>query len=490
MRFRVWLACAGFAIGSGLAQTPLPVPAEVIQDLRGRDFDAALRKVDRLLERQPDDARLWTLRGLALAGAGRARESLRAYEEALRRNPDSLPALQGAAEIEFRANAPAAADRLARVLAAQPDNPTAHAMLGSLAHRRGACDEGLRHFDRSGQAAFSDPVITRQFAECSYLAERFAQAADLFERLAATGRVGREFRYNQALSLHAAGSHEEAARILQALTSGNGSDQETLSLLAEAQRSAWDIPGAVATLQSAVRAHPRSERFYLQLAELCMEHGNYDLGLEVVEAGVGNLPDSPRLLTMQGVLQAQLGFYERAEEAFRRAAELEPDERSAALGLSITLQRTGRAAQSIEVLRQRARQAPDDAVTAFLLAQALIRKGVSPGEREFEEARVLLERAVPALPAEAAPRVELGKVNLRSGRVPEAVALLREAVQLDPADRVAAYQLMIAFRRAGKPDEAAELARRVRERLGQEQADEVRRNRFRLIQEGAAPPVP
>ncbi len=453
---------------------------DAVQDLRAGRFEAALEKLD-ILAADSRDSRILTLRGMALAGAGRARESLAAYDEALRHQPRYLPALQGAAELEFQTNGPTARHRLERVLAVEPANKTAHAMLGSLSHRGRDCAEAVKHFEASGAAAFADPVVSKQYAECLYLVGRYAAAAKAFQRLTALFPADRNLQYNLGLALHDAGKHADAVRVLEPVSSEISPDADALSLLAEAQRDALDIPGAVSTLQRAVRNFPRIERFYLQLAELCMEHGNFDLGLEVVEAGSRNLRDSARLHTMRGVLQAQLGFYDKAEAAFQRAADLEPDERSAVLGLSITLQRTGRAQDSIEVLRSRLGAAPSDAVTAYLLAQALVRKGLAPSDEEFVEARELLERAVEALPKEAAPRVELGKLLLREGQVDEAIAVLREAVAMEPADRIGVYQLMIALRRGGQPEEAFALARRVRQQLQEAKTEEVRRNRFRLV---------
>ncbi|MFQ5968153.1 MAG: tetratricopeptide repeat protein [Acidimicrobiia bacterium] len=463
------------------AQQPSPGEAEAIQALRAQRYEEALASLEGLLQRHPNDPRLWTLRGMALSGLGRPAQSIASYEEALKRQSDYLPALQGAADVEFRTGRPQARERLERIVLLEPDNRTAQAMLGELAYRRRDCPVAVRYFDKSGDAVEADPVVLRHYAHCLFVVRRPAEAAPAFRRLVSLRPDDDALRYNLGLSLFEAGRHTEAAETLLPLVSESQPEPDVLSLLADAQRAALDTPGAVATLQKSIRLYPRGERFYLQLAELCMEHSSYDLGLEVTEIGVKNLPDSSSILTMHGILLAQLGFYEKAEAAFEQAAFLDPGEQAATLSLSLTLQRTGRVEESIDVLRDRVRNSPEDEVAAFFLGQALIRKGITPKDEEFVEARSALERSAAALPNEASPRVELGKLYLKEGQVQRAIEVLGEAVELAPSNRRATYQLMIALRRAGRNKEAADLASQVRQQLQRDKQDEVRRNRYRLV---------
>ena len=168
--------------------------------------------------------------------------------------------------------------------------------------------------------------------------------------------------------------------------------------------AAPDPPGALETLQRAIRRYPRVERLYLQLAELCNEHGSYDLGVEVVDLGINNIPGSHRILTMRGILLAELGRYDEAEAAFLAAAEADSDAQSAALGLSLTLQKSGRIDESIDVLRERVGKSPADAVARLFCSQALVKQAVEPGSAEFQEALEGLLLAADRLPGSSASR--------------------------------------------------------------------------------------
>ena len=148
------------------------------------------------------------------------------------------------------------------------------------------------------------------------------------------------------------------------------------------------------------------------------------------------------------------------------------------------MQQTGRLAESIELLRKQVEKDPTDATTQLMLGQALIKNGAEPGEEDFDEARAAMLRSVELDPKVAAARVELGKLYLKSADLDNSIAHFQQALALDPSERTATYQLMVALRKAGRPQEAAALARKVRAQLQRERAEEVDRNRYQLVKVG------
>ncbi|MDA2931461.1 tetratricopeptide repeat protein [Acidobacteria bacterium AH-259-O06] len=201
------------------AQQPSPGEAEAIQALRAQRYEEALASLEGLLQRHPNDPRLWTLRGMALSGLGRPAQSIASYEEALKRQSDYVPALQGAADVEFRTGRPQARERLERIVLLEPDNRTAQAMLGELAYRRRDCPVAVRYFDKSGDAVEADPVVLRHYAHCLFVVRRPAEAAPAFRRLVSLRPDDDALRYNLGLSLFEAGRHTEAAETLLPLVS-------------------------------------------------------------------------------------------------------------------------------------------------------------------------------------------------------------------------------------------------------------------------------
>ena len=438
--------------------------------------------VDRWIQADPSDPRPRTLKGIALAGLGRHEAAADEFARALAVAPDYMPALQGAAQSELQLGRPAARSRLDRIVELQPGNTVAHAMLGALEYAEANCPGALLHFSRGSEVVRADPSLLLQRAECSFEAGDFDSAASDFRLLIADGSAGPWVRHNLALALHRAGRDRDAAEVLEAaIDADRNPDVDTLSLAAEVQSAADDAEAAVQTLQRAIKLHPRAERLYIQLAELCLQYGSHELGLEVLGIAAANLGPSDRVLTMRGILLAELGRYEEAEAVIQEALSSGPGGQSTAVALSLTLDKAGRAEESLQVLRERVDEDPQDMVAQFLLAQGLIKRGLSPGDSDFRLAMEYLQNVVRQLPQEAAPLIELGKLHLQAGRLEEAVDSLRKAAELDPGERLATYNLMIALRRSGKMAEAAELASRIRAQLQRSKGDHLRRNRLRLV---------
>src|SRR5262249_10801064 len=104
--------------------------------LRARNFEQALELIRVQLQHAPGDARLWTLEGIAFAGSGKDKEALVAYNQALKLSPDFLAALEGAAELEFKAQSERTIPLLNHILKLRPAEPTSHAMLGVMAYKK------------------------------------------------------------------------------------------------------------------------------------------------------------------------------------------------------------------------------------------------------------------------------------------------------------------------------------------------------------------
>jgi Tfp pilus assembly protein PilF len=72
-----------------------------------------------------------------------------------------------------------------------------------------------------------------------------------------------------------------------------------------------------------------------------------------------------------------------------------------------------------------------------------------------EEARRLMEAAVPHLPGDAALHVSLAKLDLQEGRGAEAERRLRTVLDADPSDTEALYVLASALQLQGRTGESA-----------------------------------
>lgn len=114
--------------------------------------------------------------------------------------------------------------------------------------------------------------------------------------------------------------------MIQTLTpaTSGASDPNTLGLLVEAYEATSDTRRAVETLRRAILGSPENARFYVDLADICMAHGSYKVGIDMVNAGLNRLPNSAALYLARGILYIQLGHYDESKSDFAKAEKLDP----------------------------------------------------------------------------------------------------------------------------------------------------------------------
>jgi Flp pilus assembly protein TadD len=444
--------------------------------IRRGEFAAAEQACEESLKTQPRNFQIWTLKGIALQGLGKNPESLAAFRRALTLQPKFLPALQGAAQLEYQQKDPQCRKTLEAILQIRPE-PTAHAMLGVLAFERKDCAAAIEHFAVAGPAA-NDSIVKWQRASCHYQLEQWDAAEAQFRELLAL-RENDQIRYNLGLTQQEGKKYADAIATLEPLAKKESPDADALSLLAAAYEANKQTPEAIEVLRRAIAVHPREERLYIDLAAICLERNAIPIGVEVLEAGAKNIPNSARIQTMLGVLHIRSDQVDKGKEAFKRAEQMAPGASFGGVGLAVALMQLGAVDEAINQLREELRRAPKDFRVSLTLAKALLQKDSSTAE--LREAKALLLRVIEAEPNNAGAHSLLGKVYLRREETVNAARALETAIRLDPSDRNATYQLMTIYRKTGRTKEALALQDKVQKLLDAERAEEVEAARYRLF---------
>lgn len=449
-----------------LAAVPALADIAAIRDLlKSGRFAEANQACDRDLKTQPSSAALWTLKGFSLRGMGDNSGGLKAFRSALKLSPSYAPALQAAAQLEFEARDVRAQETLAAILRLEPTNSVAHSMLGELAFENRDCATALAHLAKVEQK----PMVRWQQGVCHFSLGRWKDAATNFESLLKL-REHSPTRFNLALSYWRAGS---AAQAVEAL--GGLDDADSLSLRASALKALKQVPKALEVLQAAVRRYPNDERLYQELALLCLDQNAIELGVSVLEAGVGNNPSSVRLLTALGVFRVRLGETEKAEVLFAEARQLAPRSGLGEVATASTLMQLGLAGEAVKVLRKLPAHEP---MVALTLARALLFD--SPSNADKAEAKDLLGAVIVREPSNVAARSLLGKTLAQDGATEQALLQLEAALKLDPSHRAAVYQLMTIYRKQGRQADASRMGAKLRELLAKEKAEELEAQEYQL----------
>ncbi len=502
--------------GQDCGPTPYDCAAQHVT--RG-EFTTALPILERMLAETPASLKAINLAGIALTGAGRTEEANARFREAVRIDPGFYPALKNLAINEFTAGRlDDAKHHFDEVLKLASDDEVTHLHMAEISVRQGNPAAALPHYEKSGARALQNAAWILNYARCLLEQHQTVKALSVLEKLP---DVDANSRFEAGLILGRAGAHAEAARFFDAAARGGYKDPyaagynemlmrveagdydgavavadrlidrglkpaELYNLTARAHVKAGRIKDAYDALRTATAIAPEVEENYVDLAAICLDHQNVDLGLEIIDIGLRRRPESALLHLQRGVLMAMRAELGPAETEFDAARRLAPDLPAPYAGLAMVWMQTGQGARAVDVLRRETGQRRDH-VVPYMFAVALMRSGVDPSGPESTEAVAALRASIAANPRFAPAHSELGRLLLKRGDVDGALRELEQAVGLDADNTAAIYNLAQAYRKKGDRARAADLLARVTALNAQERGDdpaaELKRTVTRIVRE-------
>jgi predicted Zn-dependent protease len=293
--------------------------------------------------------------------------------------------------------------------------------------------------------------------------------------LAAQGKVHNQYAasFNLALCYVGIGEYKRAISVLNDLHREGHQSADVENLLAQAYIGNGQSKEALASFEKAALATPQSEKLYLLVADACMEHQEFSLGLKVVDIGLNILPQSARLHYQRGMFLSQLDQFDRARPAFELASNLARGSEIGYLSAAYENLLAGNIADAIHQARAGINQGSQNPILLTVLGQALLRSGIVPGQREFSEAQTALETAVSERPSDSGSQIALGQIYLAAGHLEDAVTHLEKARKMRPSQPAIYASLARAYQRHGDVQQAQE-ALATLEMLNQAQAERIR----------------
>jgi tetratricopeptide (TPR) repeat protein len=140
-------------------------------------------------------------------------------------------------------------------------------------------------------------------------------------------------------------------------------------------KTGQNLDRARAALTAAADLMPQSPWPHLRLAELAEAEKNYDEMLAQSQQAAELQPTLFWSWMFQGWAFANLEQEEKAEQTFRRAMELSPDQAVAHVALGLVLEQMGRVAEAVPEYEQAVRLMPDSIEYNVDLAQAYLATG-------------------------------------------------------------------------------------------------------------------
>ena len=477
------------AIGlrAALGQQEKAAIASIESLIRSRQYDQALQATRAGLHEAPGDFRLWSLQGIIFSIEGKDGDAISAFDKALGFSPNYPPALKGEVQLLYQSHDKRAIPLLERILKANPEDPTAHEMLGMLQTLQRNCKAAKAQFLLSGDAIENHSASLEAYGYCLAQMDEYQEAIPVFERLVAVMPDPTYPKYDLAVILVTTKQNDAALKVLDPLLTPDQKDPEILSLASQAYEAVGDTPKAVSLLRQAIVLSPATASYYVSFATICLDHDSFQVGIDMIDAGLHRIPNEPSLYLSRGLLYAQLAQYDKAEADFGRVDQLDSKQGLSAFAEDLADVERNNPDKALGKVRSQLKIHPESAELHLLLAELLLNQSPPPGSAVFKQALQSDLQAVKLKPEMVGARDLLASIYIQSGQYNLAIEQCRIAIKESPSDQTATYHLVVALRHTGQSgsEEMKELVKRLSQMHQDSLKHETERKRFRLVEQDA-----
>jgi tetratricopeptide (TPR) repeat protein len=442
--------------------------ARAKQAMADRRFDEAVRLYSALARALPRNPGMLMNLGLALHSAGRYREAIVSFDNALELQPQLIPAkmLTGIDYLKLGEPAQAVAP-LSDAVQAEPANPISRVELADALLSTGGFQQAVVHFrkltelepkDARGWQGLGMSYLSLAQQSFDAMEKNLPDSSYVFVLLANSRAEQQQYRSAFALYKHALtldgnlhGVHHALAGIYRETGHAEWADieeqRERESPAADCFSESAECAFLAGRYEQVIAA--TDERGAGEARTLYWKNRSYrELALTAFSQ-LAALPRSPQIYELIAETDRLQGHYRQAAEELREALQLDPGNRRLEALLAAALWHDHDFETARPLLEALVAGDPASADLNFQLGDLLLQ------QEEAEKALSWLEKAVRLNPRLLAAHASLARAYVRNGRPAEAIHHFTVALPLDD-DGSLHFQLARACERAGKPALAKE----------------------------------
>jgi tetratricopeptide (TPR) repeat protein len=276
------------------------------------------------------------------------------------------------------------------------------------------------------------PVIGERLAEMYWKAQRTkeaeSEAKEILKRnpddVPSRRLLGRIYLRSLGDVNAVSGQSETASRAIEQFREINRldpSDAESALWLARLYRLKNEHDKAEQVLKGILKNDPENEQGVEQLTQLLMDEGKSAEAVSLLE-GITAHSSSPVLLDLLGDAYTQAHDLGKAEQAYRKAAEIDPSELSHQRGLGQTLLAEEKYSEALAVFQKLSDLMPDDSDVYLRMAQ------IYRELHQLDKAEENLVKARQYAPGSLEVMYNEGMLYESQGRYEDAIRVLSDAV--------------------------------------------------------------
>jgi tetratricopeptide (TPR) repeat protein len=260
------------------------------------------------------------------------------------------------------------------------------------------------------------------------------------------------------------GDNEKALGALERALKLSPDSVETLYFMAQAYANQGKDLDALDSLVKAHKLAPRNTDVIFLMARLSMKQTFYADAIPLLEEGLKVDPEGPNLLAALGICYFSTGKIGKAKDIFEALLQVNRSARAYAL-MGLCYRYLGRFDEAEKYLEQGLKADPRDAACLYNMGYIESRQG------HYDSGEKWLKQALEVDPNYYEALLELGNSKMRQRKFEEAVPLLRKCAQLDPHPGPVYYRLASAERSLHQT-EAAERDLRIFQTLSKDPTHE------------------
>jgi tetratricopeptide (TPR) repeat protein len=361
------------------------------------------------------------------ASRDRTDEAIRALEEALRIQPQSIPAALQLAQVQMGAGNPDRAETYARqVTGAQPKNPMARAIIvrASLMRNdqvKAAAELASLEKEFPGTV----PVLNLQAAR-DLAAGKPDQARLSYDKVMSISQNNLEALEGLVVIDLAKGRKKEATDRVEAVMKRAPPSADLFVIGAKAYAATGNMPRAEELLRQAIEREPARLAAYGMLGQIYVKENRLADARDQFQEVVKRNPKSVAANTMLGmILEAQQNL-PAAEDQYQRTLGLDPNAAVAANNLAWIFVSTNRnIEQALQLALTAQKHLPEEPHVNDTLGWAYYRKGL------YSQAVRHLEMSVNRDQSDPSSHYHLGMAYARNGDVDKGLKSLQKALAMN-----------------------------------------------------------
>ena len=457
--------------------------------LQGK-YEAVLREAKTIGDGEFKDAVL-VLQGTAYLGLGEPDKAKRAFDEALRHQPDNQQARLGLARVALiKQDALQAERHLDALIAAAPEDSDAWLLKGELALAHSEFEtaeeafETILSIDESNlparlgltRALVAQEKTDAADAQLKRLAERLPKNPSVNFLIALVAgqredwdaaKIALQDVLNVApnhgdsllklASIHySQGSFEQAESLLVRAVALAPTEVAPRKLLGAAQMKLKRPAEAIQTLEVAATQPPEDAQLLALLGSAYLQNGQYTEGMEHLMQANAIAPDATHIRAQLAVGHLRQGETDRAIAGLESVVELDPSLVQADLLLVLSYMHEGAFDKAMDAAMALVEKRPNDPVPLTLLG------GAYEGKGDLASARAQFERALALEPDFVPAELHLARLDVKAGEVEQARARYAAILERHPTELNALMRLAELENASGRIDEAVALLERAR----------------------------